>query len=425
MSELLFVKKPKTKRPKKLKPPRPRFRYRGSYAPLSYAVRTTSNEWGGHNVQYPQPGDGKVESMRDVVLPDWRERKASTDGYVMNPMTKWSNEFEAEGSGFYCYETALPDRGWERYVGNPMPLFYNVCRTNFDAASLEVIPKNDQEDLINEVSTKVLSERNRSNVNFWENYAEKSKTLEMLRHPIKSFLDFDKKNRVKAIAMAPAAAWMMYRYGIRPLVADIMQVIENRKLASMPPRFTTRAKGEISKTLTTTENKDYGILRCAMLETQKQTLTVRAMSLDEAMGEFSWKYGMSAKQLMTLPWELIPKSFVVDWFINIGDFIGAYADSLLTYRNLGACIVSTRETLRRWEILSSSMTSGWGTYTISQWPQGFSQCITVVKTRVPGLRAPALVVKSNFKLDQITRQADALAMIAQVVSKIPAPSRVR
>jgi len=118
--------------------------------------------------------------------------------------------------------------------------------------------------------------------------------------------------------------------------------------------------------------------------------------------------------LLTLPWELIPYSFVVDWFVNIGDFIGAMSPSL-GWTQLGSCHVLKREKVLQLAPLQT--TPGSAVEAILKPATGSYKLTQTSVSRQAGLSAPGLVVKSDFRFSNLTRCLDAYSLLAQQVIK--------
>jgi hypothetical protein len=138
------------------------------------------------------------------------------------------------------------------------------------------------------------------------------------------------------------------------------------------------------------------------------------MSLDTIVHDWSHDLGFDAKSLATLPWNLIPYSFVVDWFANVSDYIGGVAQAFYP-KSLGQCHV--HETVKTEVRTSSSMSSLTSTVTLSSPSLSEARQDTVYKARFPGLPSPHLIVKTDFRLDDLTRISDAFALVGQQIAR--------
>jgi len=110
--------------------------------------------------------------------------------------------------------------------------------------------------------------------------------------------------------------WMAYRYGIMPLVYSYRDIVKqaNRHTISKDRAFRGVTPRDLSVTLPgpTVTYKKVSI---------EGTIDIRG-SIFQAFSsaEVSRASGLGLNPLLTA-WELMPYSFVIDWFVNIGDYI--------------------------------------------------------------------------------------------------------
>lgn len=188
-----------------------------------------------------------------------------------------------------------------------------------------------------------------------------------------------------------------------------MRAVEKSRGKTKFDRMTARAYG--SSSLSSSNMWTHGSASEGLFtgSTSKvEQIEVRAMSLDSVIEDVGQRYGFASKDLLTLPYELIPYSFVVDWFVNVGDYIGAVSNCFYPAA-LGACYtVATNQAVT---VANNSHSS---TNWVPTSPMIGSVSETYVRRfRTPGLPSPELGVRSNFRLDSLTRLADSFALIAQ------------
>lgn len=136
------------------------------------------------------------------------------------------------------------------------------------------------------------------------------------------------RQRLRDVADATARAWLGYSYAVRPLLADVFGAVKAlEKRHERPTLVTVRAQSteEVDIELATANGvvkyPDFGrdvflTLRGAYGARAKITFEVDNPIL----------YTLSTLGLtnpLTVAYELIPFSFVLDWFIPVGDFIGS------------------------------------------------------------------------------------------------------
>lgn len=127
--------------------------------------------------------------------------------------------------------------------------------------------------------------------------------IELLRNPYKIIRDL-------------GSLWMGYRYSIMPLVYSYRDIV---KLTKRSADTTTRAYRSVSP-------KDLGVSLPGSSSIYKRityegNIVIRASVFQSfSSAEIARMSGLGTN-LFSTAWELIPMSFVADWFLNIGDYI--------------------------------------------------------------------------------------------------------
>lgn len=189
---------------------------------------------------------------------------------------------------------------------------------------------------IESVKGAVVSSMNRE-YDFLTEMAELKETLAYLlgilqkvRHPLKSFKDakavLDKKDwKGKTVEYhdAVTSLWMQYRYAIMPLVysaQDIKSVIEHRSDLYR----TERKFSKIDLNQDHPKDRD----SCYFYDVVTGSTTVRSVGKARYNAQVNLRLIDSiGSNIATTAWELVPFSFVVDWFLNIGDFLSSHLGS--------------------------------------------------------------------------------------------------
>jgi hypothetical protein len=377
---------------------------------------------------------GDVATMYDTVTPDFRARQRRGEFTFSNmSSTRRVSTIDQPGNGFIrmnaapnppaCTIGGVPHYDGYMWKGAYLPQmvmnFHHVVRPAPLPIPVGIFSDSDIANMQTEVSTGVLAERGQADSNLFESVAEYKETLRLFHGPISSFFRFFKKNREAMKLMGPHEAWLTYRYGIRPLIQDITMVVEGLSKKVGLRRQTSRRN--LTKTLTRStqisETTFWAIVTANQLETD--TVTVRGMCIDEYLATLSSNIGFTAKGLITVPWELVRLSFVVDWFVTLGDFLKSYAPAP-GYKTLGGSLVTTRQRSYFWTATNTFQNNF---ETILRPVTGTCSSLYETKSR-GGLSGAGVVIKSDFRFASLTRVADSVALIAALVSQYFADSPV-
>lgn len=173
-----------------------------------------------------------------------------------------------------------------------------------------------------------LNNNTRGSLDLSVDIAEAGKTAKMLR--VKDQVIDYTQTFIKRFGPIRAAskAWLTYQYGLRPLVSSIFGIADEniRVVINKTQRFKARATGKFSP-------------RQAQIQTIYGLVTFTAQP-----GSFlktSVSYGVdlyqdgfdlarwSSLNPVSIAWELLPASFVVDWFVNVGGYLRSMETALL------------------------------------------------------------------------------------------------
>lgn len=375
---------------------------------------------------------GSYKHMNDIVGNAPNRKLPPTLGYKFNPMSSaeviieqgTGSSWIAENNSSACAGVEAYKPRYRRTEGNlTLGRQFSGFSHPIDATTGAVLGyPTINSDLLNRARslavTEVWSKRGRgaSSSNLYESLAEVDKTLHMLNGYLTSarkIAEAAKKRNPRLMARELSSTYLMTRYGFIPTVSDIFNTLlalESRLGIALE---STRSKEVVTETSNyTTFGTDAGTIQVYGAVTSKTVATVRALSLDQYNRTLIDALGLSPKNLLTLPWELLSNSFVYDWFANIGDFLGAITPTFgLT--QIGSTIAITIERTDSWAASEYGINPG---FTAIQWP-GPCTCKRIYKTyyRSVGLDAPSLVMKLDFKFDGLIRCLDALSLFTQRV----------
>jgi len=354
--------------------------------------------------------------MTDYVTPGYHRRSAKGEVFF-SPMHSVSDTISVgAGTGYLCHNPSVPTDTWE-VNGNLFPFYVRSYGGSYSSApsvgwtpsiALAIDPS-DIADAVSEVSTSVLSERGRSKQNLFESMAELDRTLGMLSQSLLLGEKILKKVSLRGKVDAAANAYLLYRYGMKPLMQDISGIMDSLDVKTRVVRESTRARTTLSGVHSESRDTSVGVIRNAVNLAISDELIVKATSYDEYVIDKAFAAGISLKGLLTTPWELVPFSFVADWFVNLGDVIGAYAPTP-GFTQLGSCVSLHRTTTNLYS--AGITTSSDPNYVLDRGVSGSLSVTRVEKSR-QAMSPPRLVIKSSFGFQNLTRCLDASALLNQ------------
>lgn len=231
-------------------------------------------------------------------------------------------------------------------------------------------------DLMTSAKNKTLAKARDMKVNMPVMFGEGRKTIHMLTDTARrlgnaylSFLRRRPKDAARYLGISEpskglASHWLAYQYGWRPLLSDaagltelIGEYVDEKQ--QRPPRFTVTASAQFLRKLsysggsgsdigsTTVDYK--GEVHCKA----KAGLTLEVIWRESALAA---QMGLGATDLVLTAWELVPFSFVFDWFIGVGQYLES-ASALQGLRVLDGYVrrnTSTRALRGDTRILSNS-----------------------------------------------------------------------
>lgn len=194
--------------------------------------------------------------------------------------------------------------------------------------------------------SKLLSSLKGSSVNLAQAYAERKQTADLIarnvnriasaamairrgnlrhasnlfgmRHPPKL------RNEISPGARNLSNHWLEYSYGWRPLLNDIYgscELIAKTYYENRPTIIkSNHSETYVWKDFTLFYDSNYGYREKLVAHCKQSTSYVVAFSEDSSFSQKMASTGITNPLL--LAWELIPYSFVVDWFVPVGAYLG-------------------------------------------------------------------------------------------------------
>lgn len=193
------------------------------------------------------------------------------------------------------------------------------------------------------VFTEAYADMKKSSLMIGEALGTLNRTLGMLRRPMSSLQDLllmmagevkrRRRKKSSVYALVPGQVWLEYRYGVRPAVSDIAHItamVENQLSSPYGGRRVVRTSRREVQNFTGHAVAS-GYPGCDILvetATFQKDVSVSSgiiyeLLVDSASGHVAKEIGSRITDLPATLWELVPWSFVADWFVNVGDWIRA------------------------------------------------------------------------------------------------------
>lgn len=353
---------------------------------------------------------GEFITMSDVETKGFA--KAKREGRIINsPMsknvvtvTRYGDQgfkvFAAPGNG-YTYYGEYPLNFVHAYAGLP-------AAANWDMAKVDY--------LTTLASTKAWADVKSPAVYGGVFLGEIKETINMFKKPLAGLQDFIRDRRkwekyrgrkpkgstrdrqardrmftesMKDGYNAAAQCWLEARLGWRPFLMELSALAEELENGQFDERNTARGSATDTITTTSSEVRNISGLNVQLTNTVKSDYSVRCGVLYQGTLTIPQKMGFSWESIPISAYELVPFSFVVDWFINLGDYIQAMTPKI------GVRSLATWTTVRR--SCLSTRRSGTATLPAAGWvtqrsPNGVDEALYETVIRTPGLDFPELAM---------------------------------
>lgn len=187
---------------------------------------------------------------------------------------------------------------------------------------------------------------NKDSVMSGEVLADIGRTIGMIRKPFSSarrilgncLKDARKSygKTFRSVQKANASAWLEYRYGMTPLLLDGTQIVENAlsmKARQMKRRIVFRTSNVKTRNAVSTFAgvgvPGFPWLVSGSVRVDRTVKTDAGVIVEFAEAstarQLATDFSVTPEALNPLIWELMPFSFVVDWFVSVGPLLSALA----------------------------------------------------------------------------------------------------
>lgn len=293
----------------------------------------------------PYSADGwmKRQTMHDVVVPNWRKLRDS-GVLVCNPANSFKEQFAAKTLfGFKCQFTraGYPTSYYtlKNYQSNMWrPTSAQWASDTRDSALGAYLARKEagfggvSSNAISQAHTDVSADLAQGIASLLVTFGEAGKTRDMLlkaidylRRPMRDVWKIGRKMTGKQRVDKANEWWLEGRYGWRPFIYDVMSNIDAQQTEA---RSRLTKKGSIpvwesSERLAIATYGWNGLITKVWLDVLCQGVVSVGQTGDFRAGVLNGLRKFGAYDLVGAGWDLIPYSFVVDWFCNVGAAAGA------------------------------------------------------------------------------------------------------
>lgn len=377
---------------------------------------------------------GYKRTMWDNNVAGWWKRKGKQ--FVFNDMLMTEQEYKVLGSSSFTLTVVAPCTSPTQQQTDTQTGPCLTRRVGWFTMPVNGpgVPSTTIDSLVGETWTSCLAKRGEGKANLLESLAELEKTFAMVRAPFENLSMIIKRLRAngrrlkgykkvdantKATIVFHASEWLRFRYGVMPIVSDVQAILKALETgyAKVPTVHVARATKQTEVSSYTKTHYGDSAIQTDYQRSTRSTLTVRASFADRYHLGFYEDLGFNTRNLVGLPWELLKYSFVVDWFVNVGDVIYANIPRP-QYEELGGGVVTDLQTISVYSSASGLTATDPSVRTVTG---SFSDQVFLrdrEKRRfVPDTRS-TLVIKDDFRLDRFIRATDAISVAIQWLHSI-------
>jgi len=276
---------------------------------------------------------------------------------------------------------------------------------------------------VQKASTDALAKWKEASVQGLVFFAELQKTLDTLRHPLESLRKELLEGRARhgrdvfrKSLRGASGQYLTWFYGIKSIIYDIEGTLEALEAKSLD-RYTARGNVTLSREW---ESVDTTLHQGSLLVDSKyrtrivENVVIRAGLLGSLEHSTQSAFGFRLRDIPNALWELTPWSFVLDWFVNVGDVVDAYVSTLDNAVKAQWVTIVTGQYVER-RVTSTTLASG-TTWWVSQPSTDKDFALYTTKVRQPSNLANNVRLSFRSNLDRVPTLA-ALALVVTTLTK--------
>lgn len=386
--------------------------YGKCYVTEGSAFRSTT----GYSFTAPKM-DGGTETVTQDLFNSYYKRKKK--GEILMGDLELYRSTRVPGSGGGIVNSPDPAWGWETVYGD-LAAYLQQPVVDLPTGLLTTLQ--------NLSVTKAFSKVDTEGVMSSEYLGEMSQIIGMLRRPLsgardnlrrfyRKYHDRTRWSKSKDLAKIFSSTWLEYSYGWSPLASDVAAVAQ--KFTAKQNESRLRVVRSLNKWSSHKETTVIGLPprppRLDAVAVHDRGLRVSAgvmynINDDPSNPRLDQFFGLRAQDMASAAWELTPYSFVVDWFVNIGDWVKAFTPKP-GINVLGSWLTTVDEEVVKYRDIKGVYVFGTKTGYIP-FVTSETRNLSINRVGSPGIpRTPTL----NTNFSSWAHTASAISLIAQQI----------
>lgn len=218
--------------------------------------------------------------------------------------------------------------------------------TPYGSGDFESTPQEEVDRFVNDVMKDVVLKLG-TDLDVLTSIAELKATLELIQNLIRSVRSplssakaylkrlakkksISKWQLVGQIHKDLGSAWMQYRYGIMPIMYDIRNLVKVLEGLSLKFLTVRSMRTGTYQNVLPTEDAPFNQNGVSEQYYTRCTEKYEVRAVGKARFSSSWDFLYSSLGLnpFVTAWELVPFSFVCDWFLNVGEYIQCISNNI-------------------------------------------------------------------------------------------------
>lgn len=313
---------------------------------LTDMYRPGPTPWTGtHYFSTPVSCWGTRSTMTDTLHPNWKTSSRLGVLVLGNmELVRWYREYapgELMEGPFGGTSLLVGAAGSYNFIHGDITSSVEAAITHLNVSPLST----DLGTMTNVALAKAFAKVDSAVMVSGETLKDLGATVGMLRRPFKGAFDLlsrmtKARNRhlgktAVSATKANAGAWLEYRYGWKPLILDcegLMDEASKKREHVNKRRLVARAGERLSYNNTRpfvnqplSEGSTFRVTGSHNLEHEVTASAgvIYGVKNRTTSEELSRIFGTRARDLPATLWEIIPYSFVIDWFVNVGPWLSA------------------------------------------------------------------------------------------------------